>query len=90
MMNKFKDIIWNIRASFIPTVTYDYIKKHDGSWSANYPEKDNYVYYWIGDFKTGKQVKVKSIEILKDMIDYLNLEIYELQNYIDTLTREDN
>lgn len=82
--------IINFRPSIIPTVSLDYVKEHNGSWSANNPEEDNYVYYWIGDFKTGKEVKVKSIEVLRDMVDNLNLEIYELQDQVRTLTKEEN
>lgn len=65
-MDKIIDIINSI-SNFIyqlttPTVSMDYVIQHDGSWSANDFLTDKYVYYWIGDFKTGRAVKVKAID----------------------------
>ena len=77
------NILWNIKAfisqPIIPTVSMKYIIEHDGTYSSNNMLKDRYVYYWIGDFKTGKQVKVKSIDVLRhDFISGLMMdEIYE-------------
>ena len=68
--------------TLIPTVSLDYIIKHNCSYAANDYLKDPYVYYWEGDLKTGRQVKVKSIDILKDK--YLKLLSITLQNINNT------
>lgn len=73
------NILWNIKAflsqPIIPTVSMKYIIEHGGTYSANNMLKDRYVYYWIGNFKTGKQVKVKSIDVLRH--EYKKLEYKE-------------
>lgn len=53
----------------------EYVIEHGGTYSANNMLKDRYVYYWIGNFKTGKQVKVKSIDVLRH--EYKKLEYKE-------------
>lgn len=68
--------------ALVPTVSLDYIIKHNCSYVANDYLNDPYVYYWEGDFKTGRQVKVKSIDILKDK--YLKLLSITLQNINNT------
>jgi len=62
----------------IPTVSLDYIIEHNCSYVANDFLKDPYIYYWEGDFKTGRQVKVKSIDILRN--EYLKLYSIALHN----------
>ena len=82
-MNKIKEsfesLIWSIKAflsqPYIPIVSMDYVITHNGSYSSNDFMTNKYVYYWIGDFKTGKQVKVKSIDVLK--YEYLQLKTRE-------------
>ena len=73
------NILWNIKAfisqPIIPTVSMKYVIEHCGTYSANNMLKDRYVYYWIGNFKTGKQVKVKSIDVLR--YEYKKLEYKE-------------
>jgi hypothetical protein len=68
--------------TLVPTVSLDYIIKHNCSYIANDYLNDPYVYYWEGDLKTGRQVKVKSIDILKDQ--YLKLLSEILQNTNNT------
>lgn len=68
-----------------PTVSYQYVKEHRCSYSANTPEKDEYVYYWEGDFRTGREVKVKSVEILRQILNEKDYQIIELQYEIDEL-----
>ena len=46
----------------IPTVSIDYVIKNGCSWTSNYCSKDEYIYYWDGDFESGKQVKVPALE----------------------------
>lgn len=79
-----KNNIVNFKQHSCPEiVSLDYVKQHNGSWSANSPEEDDYVYYWIGDFKTGKEVRVRSLEILRDMVDQLQLKIYDLEYQLE-------
>jgi hypothetical protein len=64
-----KDLLWNIKAflhqPIIPTVPMNYVIIHNGSHLGNDFMKDRYEYYWIGDFKTGRQVKVRSLDIAR-------------------------
>lgn len=57
-----EDTLWNIKAflaqPIIPTVTIVFVMDNDGEWICD--SKDGqYSYYWIGDDKTGYQVRVK-------------------------------
>lgn len=70
-------------------VSLDYIKKHNGSWVANDPDKDDYVHYWVGDFKTGTEVRISSLEILREEIEQLKMENYELENILINKYGED-
>ena len=67
--NIFKDVIWSIKAfiaqPIIPIVSMEYVLDNDGSYLANDFMTDKYVYYWIGDFKSGKQVKVKALDVAR-------------------------
>ena len=82
-MTKFKEffesLIWNIKSFFyqpiVPIVSMNYVLEHNGSYSSNNMLTDKYVYYWIGDFKTGKAVKVKSIDVLKHEYKMLKAEM---------------
>lgn len=53
------------------TVNLQYIFDNNGSYTSNDPLVDDYVYYWVGDFKTGEEVKVPSLEVLR--FKYTNL-----------------
>ena len=57
--------------ALVPTVSPDYIIKHKCSYVANDYFHNSYVYYWNGDFKTGRKVKVKTIDFLRGK--YLDL-----------------
>lgn len=78
MEEKIKDILWSIQAfirqPIIPTVSMEYLFKHDCSYMANNPIKDKYVYYWEGDFKKGKTVKVKALDHLRHEFTKIELE----------------
>lgn len=77
-MKKLKDVLWYIRAYIlqpkIPVVSVQYILDKGCSYTANDYMKDKYVYYWEGDFKKGKEVKVKSLDILRYEYSKLELE----------------
>lgn len=64
-----KDLFWNVKTflhqPIIPTVSMNHVIIHNGSYLGNDFMKDKYVYYWIGDFKTGKEVKVKSLDVAR-------------------------
>lgn len=53
---------WNIRAlllqPYIPTKSIEFVKACGASHSGE-SENGKYLYYWIGDFKSGYQVKVR-------------------------------
>ena len=79
----FEDLIWNIKSfiyqPFVHTVTMDYVITQNGSYSSNNMLTDKYVYYWIGDFKTGKAVKVKSIDVLRHEYKMLETKMMLIQ-----------
>lgn len=64
-----KDLFWNVKTflhqPIIPIVSMEKVIAHNGSYLGNDFMKDKYVYYWIGDFKTGKEVKVKSLDVAR-------------------------
>lgn len=70
---------WNITSflyqPIVPTVTYEYVINNDGSYSSNNMMIDDYVYYWIGDSKSGKEVKVKSVDVLRHEYKKLRAEM---------------
>jgi hypothetical protein len=80
--NIFDDVIWNIKAfiaqPIIPTVSMQYVLDNDGTYSSNDFMSDKYVYYWIGDFKTGKQVKVKSLDVARYEITKRRINDYDI------------
>ena len=86
-MNKikefFEDLVWNIKAfltqPYTPIVSMDYVITHNGSYSSNDFMTDKYVHYWIGDFNTGKEVKVKSADVLKYEYNKLKFELTEIK-----------
>ena len=47
-----------IHQPIILTKSMDFVKKHNGSFSGA-DENNTYAYYWINDYKTGYEVKVK-------------------------------
>ena len=79
---KIKDMIdntvWSVKSFFaqpiIPTVSMDYVIENDGSYLGNDFMSDKYVYYWIGNFKTGKKVKVKSLDVARYQYNQLKME----------------
>ena len=77
MKEKIKDILWSIQAfirqPIVPTVSMQYIISNDCSYMANNPMNDKYVYYWKGDFKKGKTVKVKALDHLRH--DFRDIEL---------------
>lgn len=73
-----------------PTVSYRYVREHNCVYSANLAEKDDYVYYWEGDFRTGREVKVKSIEILRHRLMEKELDICNLHYQLDDMERDLN
>lgn len=77
MKEKIKDILWSIRAfilqPIVPTVSMQYLFNNDCSYIANNCLKDKYVYYWKGDFKKGKAVKVKALDHLRH--EYREIEM---------------
>ena len=83
MKEKIKDILWSIRAfilqPIIPTVSMKYLFDKDCSYTANNPMKNKYVYYWEGDFKKGKAVKVRAIDHLRHYYIELEAEKEELE-----------
>lgn len=65
MKEKIEDILWTIKAFIYQPVIFrksiEWIIEHEGSYngiSAN----NKWVYYWVGDFKKGKQYKVLKSE----------------------------
>ena len=56
-------------------VSMDYVIKNDGSWMSGDFMTDKYVKYWIGDFKTGKSVKVKSLDVARYKYQELSVEL---------------
>ena len=95
MKEKIKDILWSIRAfilqPIVPTVSMKYLFDKDCSYTANNPMKNKYVYYWEGDFKKGKAVKVRAIDHLRH--DYIELEAekeeleWEKRNWEDRIQK---
>jgi len=77
MKEKIKDILWAIqsfiRQPIVPTVSMQYIISNDCSYIANNPMKNKYVYYWKGDIKKGKTVKVKALDHLRH--DFRDIEL---------------
>jgi hypothetical protein len=77
-MKKFKEIIDNVKSfvaqPIVPTVSMDYVLENDGYYSGNDFMTDKYVYYWVGDFKSGKSVKVKSLDVARYEYDKLKME----------------
>lgn len=77
MKEKIKDILWAIQAfirqPIVPTVSMKYIISNDCSYMANNPMNDKYVYYWKGDLKKGKTVKVKALDHLRH--DFRDIEL---------------
>ena len=87
---------WTIRAyilqPIVPVKHLDYVLEHNGTWSAGDMLTDKYCEYWVGDFKKGKAVKVRSIEVVRhaycaekcktyDLEDQLNAEKEKCQRY---------
>lgn len=70
---------WSIRAfilqPIVPVVPFSHVVENDGSWNGGSASKDKYVYYQIGN----KEVKVKSIEVLRHILNKKELEIIELK-----------
>jgi hypothetical protein len=90
-MNKvrdfFEDAIWTIKAfiaqPIIPIVSLDYIKENAGSWNGNNAETDKYVFYEVND----KIVKVRAIEVLRDLVSEKQSRIYELEDVLADATK---
>lgn len=78
-MDKIIDVINSISnftyQLITPTVSMEYVIENDGSWSANDFLTDKYVYYWIGDFKNGQSVKVKSLDAIRYAYRQLRMDM---------------
>ena len=77
---KLENIVWNIKAvlhqPIVHKVNLQYVLDKNLSWSCS---TDKWCYYWEGDFKTGKEVKVSRIEYLEWERNRLETKIYELE-----------
>lgn len=73
-----------------PTVSYEYVKEHNCTYSANLAEKDDYVYFWNGDLRTGHEVKVKSVEILRHQLKVKELDLINLHYQLDDMEKDLN
>ncbi len=86
MKEKIKDILWTIQAfirqPIVPIVSVQYIMDNKCSYTGNNYMTDKYVYYWKGDFKTGKSVKVRSLDLARYKLkeNRLNMTRYEDEN----------
>lgn len=82
----FKDILWSIRSfivqPIVPIVSVQYIMDNKCYYTGNNYMTDKYVYYWKGDFKTGKSVKVRSLDLARYKLkeNHLNMIRYEDEN----------
>ena len=85
MFNKIYEWFYEIKTK---TVSMDYIIEHNGSYSS-VSSNGKWCFYWIGDFKTGKTVKVSKIEVLNKENDELRIKNYLLKEEIKTLKGED-
>lgn len=48
---------------FEPVVSINYVLRNNGTWMSGDFLKDKYERHWIGDFKTGKAVRVKALDV---------------------------
>ncbi len=89
MKERIKNILWCIGAflhqPIVPTVSIDYILKNDCSYIANDFMTDDYVLYWDGDLKKGREVKVKAIDIARYEYNRCYLDTEEAVNKADHL-----
>lgn len=95
MKEKIKDILRAIqsfiRQPIVPTVSMKYIIRNDCSYIANNPMKNKYVYYWKGDLKKGKTVKVKALDHLRHDFRKIELEnelLSSAERELDSTTKE--
>ena len=81
-----KDMLWYIRAFLcqptVPTVSIQYIIDNNCSYTANDFMIDKYVYYWKGDYKTGKAVKVRSLDMARYEYTKLKEKLNKYENEI--------
>lgn len=87
MKDFFEDAIWTVKAFIaqpvIPIVSLDYVKEYDGSWNGNNAEVDKYVFYEVND----KIVKVRAIEVLRDLVSEKQSRIFELEDALVDATK---
>ena len=85
MFDKFYEWFYEIKTK---TVSMDYVIEHNGSYSS-VSRNGKWYFYWIGDFKTGKEVKVAKVEHLETVISRLKLKIHDLEDEIRAFKGEE-
>lgn len=85
MFNKIYEWFYEVKTKTVPM---SYVIEKDGSYSSE-SNNGKWCFYWIGDFKTGKEVKVAKAEHLEAVISRLKLKIYDLEDEIRELKGEE-